>query len=112
MNVLADAQVWFHRLSWHLIASPPRRFPVPSMLHFFAVSLLSQYLIASTRAHIAAWHEGINCPFTRNNWRFKFFISGMYCLNGTTPGVDNQNTNSAAVPLYKVNLCCSLEPLR
>jgi len=26
----------------------------------------------------------------------------MYCLNGTTPGVDNQNTNAAAVPLYKV----------
>ncbi|KAI1098482.1 hypothetical protein F4804DRAFT_350328 [Jackrogersella minutella] len=34
------------------------------------------------QAHVAAW------------------VKGMYCLNGTTPGVDDQNTNTAVNPLF------------
>ncbi|KAJ3514775.1 hypothetical protein NLJ89_g2178 [Agrocybe chaxingu] len=34
--------------------------------------------------HVAAWHKG------------------MYCLNGTTPGVDDGNTNAAVQPLYQL----------
>ncbi|KAJ7914883.1 hypothetical protein B0H13DRAFT_2001499 [Mycena leptocephala] len=33
-------------------------------------------------AHVAAWHKA------------------MYCLNGTTPGFDDQNTNAVADPLF------------
>ncbi|THU95040.1 hypothetical protein K435DRAFT_667205 [Dendrothele bispora CBS 962.96] len=36
-------------------------------------------------AHIAAWHKG------------------MYCLNGTTPGQDDQNNNLPVVPMFKMN---------
>ncbi|KAI0155446.1 hypothetical protein GGR52DRAFT_205975 [Hypoxylon sp. FL1284] len=36
-------------------------------------------------AHMAAW------------------IKGMYCLNGTTPGVDDPNTNTAVNPLFKLS---------
>ncbi|KAK0504454.1 hypothetical protein EDD18DRAFT_1133865 [Armillaria luteobubalina] len=35
-------------------------------------------------AHVAAWHKG------------------MYCLNGTVPGVNNQNTADAVQPLYQL----------
>ncbi|KAF5361158.1 hypothetical protein D9758_009090 [Tetrapyrgos nigripes] len=35
-------------------------------------------------AHVAAWSKG------------------MYCLNGTTPGQDNQNNNSPVVPMFQM----------
>lgn len=35
-------------------------------------------------AHMAAWHRG------------------MYCLNGTTPGVDNENASEAVRPVYQL----------
>jgi hypothetical protein len=35
-------------------------------------------------AHVAAWHKG------------------MYCLNGTTPGFDDQNANEVANPLFNL----------
>ncbi|KAJ6530987.1 hypothetical protein DFH09DRAFT_1044729 [Mycena vulgaris] len=37
-----------------------------------------------TRAHFAAWHKG------------------MYCLNGTTPGYDDDNTNDIVQPLWNL----------
>lgn len=39
----------------------------------------------TTQAHVAAWHKG------------------MYCLNGSQPGVNNQNTNDAVQPLFMLN---------
>ncbi|KAF9519655.1 hypothetical protein BS47DRAFT_1336747 [Hydnum rufescens UP504] len=41
-------------------------------------------LAGLTQAHIAAWHKG------------------MYCLNGTVPGFDNQNNNDAVNPVFKM----------
>ncbi|TMW59783.1 hypothetical protein Poli38472_004852 [Pythium oligandrum] len=41
-------------------------------------------LTHSTSAHIVAWGRG------------------MYCLNGTNPNVDDQNTNTAVNPLYQL----------
>lgn len=29
-------------------------------------------------------------------------MSGMYCLNGTNPGLEDQDTNAATQPLYMV----------
>ncbi|KAJ2928081.1 hypothetical protein H1R20_g9019, partial [Candolleomyces eurysporus] len=40
-------------------------------------------LIPVVSAHVAAWHKG------------------MYCLNGTTPGVEDQNTNDIVNPLFE-----------
>lgn len=41
-------------------------------------------LVPSVFGHIAAWNKG------------------MYCLNGTIPGVDDHNTNAAVNPLYRL----------
>ncbi|KAJ7671654.1 hypothetical protein DFH06DRAFT_121450 [Mycena polygramma] len=51
--------------------------------------LLSTVFFASltfpfAAAHVAAWHKG------------------MYCLNGTTPGQDDQNTNEIVNPLFNM----------
>ncbi|KIJ93961.1 hypothetical protein K443DRAFT_134917 [Laccaria amethystina LaAM-08-1] len=53
-------------------------FPLIVGLTFFNVFL-------TTQAHVAAWHKG------------------MYCLNGSQPGVNNQNTNDAVQPLFMLN---------
>ncbi|CAK5270782.1 unnamed protein product [Mycena citricolor] len=41
-------------------------------------------LLNGAHAHVAAWHKG------------------MYCLNGTQPGVDDQNTNDIVNPLFNL----------
>ncbi|KAH6917100.1 hypothetical protein BKA70DRAFT_322486 [Coprinopsis sp. MPI-PUGE-AT-0042] len=42
------------------------------------------HVLPPADAHVAAWHKG------------------SYCLNGTTPGVNNQNANEIVNPLYKL----------
>ncbi|KAF7330347.1 hypothetical protein MVEN_02473000 [Mycena venus] len=56
--------------------------PSPCSPHSFYTLLL--FLSPFAVAHVAAWHKG------------------MYCLNGTTPGFDDQNTNSIANPLFNL----------
>ncbi|KAJ7242755.1 hypothetical protein B0H12DRAFT_843205 [Mycena haematopus] len=51
------------------------------LLVFYSTSLIFPF----AAAHVAAWHKG------------------MYCLNGTTPGFDDQNTNTIANPLFNLN---------
>ncbi|KAF7375133.1 hypothetical protein MSAN_00399700 [Mycena sanguinolenta] len=51
-----------------------------SLLVFFFTSLIFPF----AAAHVAAWHKG------------------MYCLNGTTPGFDDQNANTIANPLFNL----------
>ncbi|KIL67972.1 hypothetical protein M378DRAFT_9212 [Amanita muscaria Koide BX008] len=46
---------------------------------------LFSLVVGMVQGHIAAWNKG------------------MYCLNGTVPGVDDQNTNSAVTPLYQLS---------
>ncbi|KAJ7685992.1 hypothetical protein B0H17DRAFT_1072809 [Mycena rosella] len=46
--------------------------------------LLLLSLSGLTRAHFAAWHKG------------------MYCLNGTTPGYDDDDTNAIVNPLFNL----------
>ncbi|CAA7260299.1 unnamed protein product [Cyclocybe aegerita] len=53
----------------------------PTMM-WVSVALLGNTLGVS--GHVAAWHKG------------------MYCLNGTTPGVDDSNTNAAVQPLFQL----------
>uniref|UniRef100_A0A8H7Y694 Uncharacterized protein n=1 Tax=Psilocybe cubensis TaxID=181762 RepID=A0A8H7Y694_PSICU len=47
-------------------------------------TILSRWLVLGATAHVAAWTKG------------------MYCINGTTPGVDDDDTNSAVQPLYQL----------
>ncbi|KAI1389249.1 uncharacterized protein F4822DRAFT_194273 [Hypoxylon trugodes] len=47
----------------------------------FIVTLASA---SHVQAHVAAW------------------VKGMFCLNGTEPGVDDANTNTAVLPLYQL----------
>ncbi|KAJ7284688.1 hypothetical protein C8J57DRAFT_699715 [Mycena rebaudengoi] len=55
------------------------------MILGLAPTLLAlSFLIPSATAHFAAWHKG------------------MYCLNGTRAGFDDQNTNSIANPLFNM----------
>ncbi|KAJ2917948.1 hypothetical protein MD484_g2430, partial [Candolleomyces efflorescens] len=42
-------------------------------------------LVPVVSGHVAAWHKG------------------MYCLNGTTPGVDNQDANEIVTPLWELS---------
>ncbi|TFK26683.1 hypothetical protein FA15DRAFT_637078 [Coprinopsis marcescibilis] len=51
----------------------------------FGVWASATHLFLPANGHIAAWHKG------------------MYCLNGTEPGRDNQNTNDAVNPLHMLN---------
>ncbi|KAF9465322.1 hypothetical protein BDZ94DRAFT_1254262 [Collybia nuda] len=48
---------------------------------FFTIT----FSLMHVRGHIAPWHKG------------------MYCLNGTTPDVDDQTTNEAVNPLYQLS---------
>ncbi|KAJ6448877.1 hypothetical protein C8R45DRAFT_1045484 [Mycena sanguinolenta] len=48
------------------------------------VSLSTLLNLPFAAAHVAAWHKG------------------MYCLNGTTPGFDDQNANTIANPLFNL----------
>ncbi|KAJ7454823.1 hypothetical protein FB451DRAFT_1279496 [Mycena latifolia] len=50
----------------------------------FSVILYTFLLAPLAGAHFAAWHKG------------------MYCLNGTTPGFDDQNTNAIVNPLFNM----------
>lgn len=53
--------------------------------------------------HIAAWTKGANRLRLRVWMITSLRLSeGMYCLNGTTPGVDDQNTHEIVDPLYQV----------
>ncbi|KJA20613.1 hypothetical protein HYPSUDRAFT_1090757 [Hypholoma sublateritium FD-334 SS-4] len=49
------------------------------------ILLWSHKLVWVADAHVAAWHKG------------------MYCLNGTEIGIDDDNTNSAVQPLYQLH---------
>ncbi|KAJ7584546.1 hypothetical protein C8J56DRAFT_863127 [Mycena floridula] len=51
----------------------------------FTTTLTLISLVYYAYAHVAAWHPA------------------MYCLNGTEPGVDDQNTNSAVSPLFNLS---------
>ncbi|KAF7368474.1 hypothetical protein MVEN_00170600 [Mycena venus] len=53
---------------------------MPSKGHFMVVLSLSGFAMA----HFAAWHKG------------------MYCLNGTTPGYDDNDTNDIVNPLFNL----------
>ncbi|KAJ7723815.1 hypothetical protein B0H16DRAFT_1333847 [Mycena metata] len=53
-----------------------------SLAHTLPVLVLSLGSLAT--AHFAAWHKG------------------MYCLNGTTPGFDDENTNAIVNPLFNM----------
>lgn len=46
------------------------------------IPILLTCLLSTAHAHTAAW------------------VKGMYCLNGTDPTVDDNNTNTAVAPLY------------
>ncbi|KAH8652406.1 hypothetical protein BX600DRAFT_93495 [Xylariales sp. PMI_506] len=50
---------------------------------YFSVGLTVAFATAAN-AHVAAWTKG------------------MYCLNGTTPGSEDRNTNTAVNPLYNL----------
>lgn len=50
----------------------------------FYATLCAFFLIPVAGAHFAAWHKG------------------MYCLNGTTPGLDDDNTNAIVDPLFNM----------
>ncbi|KIM35038.1 hypothetical protein M413DRAFT_449921 [Hebeloma cylindrosporum] len=64
----------FPRICW-------RRF----LCSFLLASVFSDIKIWEVEAHVAAWHKG------------------MYCLNGTQAGQNDQNTNAACQPLYQLN---------
>ena len=51
----------------------------------FAIATALLVLAAGSNAHIVGWHKG------------------MFCLNGTTAGVDNQNNNAPVSPLYQLS---------
>ncbi|KAI6017388.1 hypothetical protein PISMIDRAFT_414489 [Pisolithus microcarpus 441] len=51
----------------------------------WTIAWLVAALSGLTSAHLAAWH------------------SSMYCLNGTTPGQVNYNTDDAVLPLWKLS---------
>ncbi|KAJ6612269.1 hypothetical protein B0H10DRAFT_2053016 [Mycena sp. CBHHK59/15] len=53
-------------------------------MYLYALGLVPLLLAPFATAHFAAWHKG------------------MYCLNGTTPGFDDQNTNAIANPLFNM----------
>ncbi|KAF9476867.1 hypothetical protein BDN70DRAFT_881859 [Pholiota conissans] len=55
-------------------------------LYYLSIGLfVLDKLALGVNGHVAAWHKG------------------MYCLNGTISGVDDQDTNSAVQPLYQLN---------
>lgn len=60
----------------------PQTLSVMDLIFRFLLLLL---LVDCVSAHVAAWHRG------------------MYCLNGTKAGVDDQNTNAIVMPLYQVS---------
>lgn len=72
------------------------------LLTFFNVFL-------TTQAHVAAWHKGkpilivrFAVDLNKKTHIFPLTSLGMYCLNGTQPGVNDQNTNDAVQPLFMV----------
>ncbi|KAF8959239.1 hypothetical protein BDZ97DRAFT_1402066 [Flammula alnicola] len=55
------------------------------VLYFLIAAVFSEKLVLEVNAHVAAWHKG------------------MYCINGTTAGVEDEDTNSAVQPLFQLN---------
>ncbi|KAJ7352486.1 hypothetical protein DFH08DRAFT_1078162 [Mycena albidolilacea] len=53
-------------------------------MFFFITLYFTSLIFPFACAHVAAWHKG------------------MYCRNGTTPGFDDQNTNTIANPLFNL----------
>ena len=71
----------------------------------FQLALIFVATIVQVDAHIAAWSKGACAPrhiCMRTVDLMSLVPSGMYCLNGTTPGVDNGNNNSPVNPLFKL----------
>ncbi|KAF9552647.1 hypothetical protein CPC08DRAFT_754632 [Agrocybe pediades] len=57
----------------------------PSFGWMTILSLVISQLAGKVYGHIAPWHKG------------------MYCLNGTNPGLDDEDTNAAVNPLFMLN---------
>ncbi|TFK34779.1 hypothetical protein BDQ12DRAFT_689182 [Crucibulum laeve] len=61
-----------------------RRLRLPTLPTALLGLIISSALIAPVHGHVAAWH------------------TGMYCMNGTENGVDDQNFSSICNPLYNL----------
>ncbi|KAJ7746606.1 hypothetical protein B0H16DRAFT_941605 [Mycena metata] len=58
--------------------------PSSSLMFSSLIFYFTLLILPFASAHFAAWHKG------------------MYCLNGTTPGLDDQDTSSIANPLFNL----------
>jgi hypothetical protein len=75
------------------------------MILGLAPTLLAlSFLLPSATAHFAAWHKGEKTRYCGTKSSSFTLRIGMYCLNGTRAGFDDQNTNSIANPLFNVVL--------
>lgn len=78
-------------------------FFTPSLMFSLFIFYFFTLLFPFVGAHVAAWHKGQSCLRARTCSNFlRVAFVGMYCLNGTTPGVDDANSNTIANPLFNV----------
>lgn len=76
----------------------------PCTMPFKGVFTVVLSLGGLATAHFAAWHKGWLARFGIFPCRHAnpFLHAGMYCLNGTTVGYDDSDTNSIVNPLFNV----------